>query len=322
MTVRLALLGAGSHCHNEHIPALKQLRDQADAPGSLVAVCDRDADKAQRVANEFPGISVFTDLDAMIEAGGVDGIIAVTPTPITAQIAIKIMEAGIPLSMEKPLGIDMAEADAVLACQERHNAKVVVGMNRRFDPLLSKAAELLAEHTPAFARYCLHRQARTESGFIEDVCIHALDWLGSALGKPELEHVTPLPLLEGEGLIAQYRCGNVPTILEVLPTVGIWTESFTIGGSGWCLQLDWGEGLSLKGKGFEPIIIGPPSKGSSTYLKPWDLLTPLMAVGRGRRRWQRCTPEWPPPSTSAKSATQQNRPRYNEPTPRGPSLFV
>ena len=67
----------------------------------------------------FPGISVFTDLDEMIETGGFDGIIAVTPTAITAQIAIKIMEAGIPLSMEKPLGMNMAEADAVLACQQR-----------------------------------------------------------------------------------------------------------------------------------------------------------------------------------------------------------
>ena len=199
MTVRLALLGAGSHCHNEHIPALKQLRDDPQAPGTLVAVCDRDPQKAQGVAEEFPGIRVFTDLDEMIQTGGFDGIVAVTPTAITAQIAIKIMEAGIPLSMEKPLGIDMAEAKAVLECQQRTKAQVVVGMNRRFDPLLQKAAELLSERTPAYARYCLHRQARSESGFIEDVCIHALDWLGSALGTPQLEHVTPLSLLDRGG---------------------------------------------------------------------------------------------------------------------------
>ena len=217
MTVRLALLGAGSHCHNEHIPALKKLRDEEHAPGSLVAVCDRDADKAQRVADEFPGISVFTDLDAMIEAGGFDGIIAITPTAITAQIAIKIMKAGIPLSMEKPLGIDMSEAQAVLQCQRENNAQVVVGMNRRFDPLLSKAADLLRERTPAYARYCLHRQARTESGFIEDVCIHALDWLGSVLGKPQLEHVTPLPYLKARGLLPNTAVAKYQRFLKCCP---------------------------------------------------------------------------------------------------------
>ena len=27
MTIRLALLGCGSHCHNQHLPALRRLRD-------------------------------------------------------------------------------------------------------------------------------------------------------------------------------------------------------------------------------------------------------------------------------------------------------
>ena len=59
MTVRLALVGCGSHCHNEHLPALRRLRDEEPTQGRVVAVCDQDLVLARRVAEEFPAQKRF-----------------------------------------------------------------------------------------------------------------------------------------------------------------------------------------------------------------------------------------------------------------------
>ena len=69
MTVRLALLGCGSHFHNEHLPALRRLRDEAPNRAVVVAVCDRDRDLAVRVAAEFPQSEVYDDLSELLAAG-------------------------------------------------------------------------------------------------------------------------------------------------------------------------------------------------------------------------------------------------------------
>ena len=100
---------------------------------------------ARRVADEFPDAAAFEDLETMLDQGVCDAVIAVTPVSITATIAQTIMAAGVPLLMEKPLGIDIREAEAVCAAANASTSGVMVGMNRRFDRLWQEAGELIRD---------------------------------------------------------------------------------------------------------------------------------------------------------------------------------
>ena len=288
MTVRLALLGCGSHCHNEHLPALRRLRDETPHLARLVAVCDKNLDLAEQVAAVFPGARVFEDVNALIAAGDIDGIIAVTPATVTAHIAQIIMAAGIPLLMEKPLGASMDEA---LRGAEKAVSGVMVGMNRRFDPLWAQASRLLQEYKPSFVRYSLRRQGRSESGFIADVSIHALDGLGATFGAIELMNRKPLPGLPGEALMADLRCGDVYAALECFPTVGVWDESIDAVGDGWHLKASWGEGLEMRfhRKSKQPaLFVEPSSKGESTWQETLAFIDAINGTGPWQHPRQRC----------------------------------
>ena len=120
-------------------------------------------------------------------------------------------------------------------------------MNRRFDPLFNKAAELLA-NAPLPTRGIAYTAKRAVNPVLSKMFVF-MRLIGLVQHSAHLnsEHVTPLPLTRWRRADCPLSMRQCPTILEVLPTVGIWTESFTIGRSGWCLQLNWGQGLTLKG---------------------------------------------------------------------------
>ena len=102
--IRLVLLGAGSHSQGNHLPALA--RYVAEHPGcvSLVGVCDLDRRRADEAATRFGFERAYVDLDEMLRAERPDGCVAVTPIPVTAQVAAQVVRTGVSLLMEKPPG--------------------------------------------------------------------------------------------------------------------------------------------------------------------------------------------------------------------------
>ena len=218
----------------------------------------------------------------MLRVGGFDGIIAVTPVQITAEISQRIARAGIPLLMEKPLGLDLAEAEQVVKMAKETRTPVMVGMNRRFDPVWHQAASLIhqSEHKPAYLRYAILRPSREENGFISDVCIHAIDWIQSVIGLLKVQSVRQLEI-PGEGIIAEMTNSNIHVVLECLPTVGSWNESILAVGDTWTLNAEWGQGLSYKVHKQPAIQIGPSQKGESTWRETLSFIDAL----RERTDW-------------------------------------
>jgi predicted dehydrogenase len=169
--IRLGLLGAGSHSRREHIPALQRYRGDLE----LTAICDR------RETELFGFRQHCRSLDELL-ALRPDAIIAITPVEATAEIAQRILAAGIPLLMEKPLGRTLAEARQV--CAAAAGKPVMVSMNRRFDPVIVAAQEWLRGRTIESARATLVRHNRAAAGFAADVGLHAVDALRFLTGRP------------------------------------------------------------------------------------------------------------------------------------------
>lgn len=234
--LRLGLLGVGSHCRNEHLPALRHLLTARPHEATPAAVCDLDRDAAEHVARDLGFQEVYTDLDRMLADARLDGLIAVTPTPLTCELTCRILRARIPVLMEKPLGTTLAEAETLVQVAEQTGTPVMVGMNRRHDPVMHHTLTWLRSRDIRHAHALLHRQNRREDDFIEDAALHLVDLLCAVLGEGRVEELVPVGPRCGRALLLRLAFGDIPAQVQILPACGDWREEYSFGGDGFLVQ--------------------------------------------------------------------------------------
>ena len=100
-----ALVGVGAAAQVIHIPALKKTEGS-----SWSRSCDRDPEKAARVAQKFQIPRAFGRLDELLEDDEVDAVDICTPNFLHAPMAIAALEAGKHVLCERPLARSAAEA--------------------------------------------------------------------------------------------------------------------------------------------------------------------------------------------------------------------
>ncbi len=123
-TIRIALVGCGRIAKN-HFDAIAKI----DAL-RLVAVCDVVESRA-REAGEQQGVPWFTSYDAMLAEVPSDAVVIATPSGLHPQHGIMAAKAGRHVISEKPMGISLAAADALVqACDDNHVHLFVVKQNR------------------------------------------------------------------------------------------------------------------------------------------------------------------------------------------------
>jgi UDP-N-acetyl-2-amino-2-deoxyglucuronate dehydrogenase len=123
-TIRVALIGCGRIAKN-HFDAIAKIDELR-----LVAVCDVVESRA-REAGEAHGVPWFTSYDAMLHEVPSDAVVIATPSGLHPQHGILAARAGRHVISEKPMGISLAAADALVqACDDNHVHLFVVKQNR------------------------------------------------------------------------------------------------------------------------------------------------------------------------------------------------
>jgi predicted dehydrogenase len=98
----------------------------------LAAVCDVDGDRAATVAARH-GARGFTSLAEMLRTG-VDAVSVATPDHAHYDPAAACLHAGAHVLVEKPLTIDPAEADALIALAAERRRLLMVNYSQRWLP--------------------------------------------------------------------------------------------------------------------------------------------------------------------------------------------
>ncbi len=112
----------------------------------LTAICGRDREAANVVADKFGWESVETDWRKLIERDDIDLIDICTPGDTHAEIAIAALEAGKHVLCEKPLANTVEEAErmaAAAADAAKQSVRAMVGFTYRRTPAVSFARELV-----------------------------------------------------------------------------------------------------------------------------------------------------------------------------------
>ncbi|HXW23394.1 MAG TPA: Gfo/Idh/MocA family oxidoreductase [Xanthobacteraceae bacterium] len=142
MTIRIAAIGVG-HWHALFDAAyLRHLLAMPDV--ALVAVHDADAGLVAKRAAAVGDPPTFTDHRAMLDATRPDFVLALGRHRQMASIAHDLIDRGYPFLMEKPMGIDAAEVEAVAEKAARRRAFIAVPLAQRYTPFAVRARALLA----------------------------------------------------------------------------------------------------------------------------------------------------------------------------------
>src|SRR5215470_16996596 len=123
--VRLAVIGCGAVSTIHHLPAIHASR-RAEA----VLLVDADRRRAEALARRYGVPEVATDARAAV--GKAEGAIVALPNHLHAPVAIDLLSRGVHVLVEKPMAMNVAEADAMIAAAATWSRRLAVGLEFRY----------------------------------------------------------------------------------------------------------------------------------------------------------------------------------------------
>lgn len=186
-----------------------------------------------RWARETLGVATLHEnFAAFVRDPQLDAVVLVTPTTLHAEHAIAALEAGKHVFVEKPLSLDVAACEQVVAVTQRVPDRVaMVGFMRRFDPSYAQAHADIA--AGAIGRPFLVRSqtcdkndpegffvrfSPTSGGIFMDCSVHDIDIARWMLGNPQATRVFATGTIALHPALAQF--GDVDNGLAVVEFEG------------------------------------------------------------------------------------------------------
>lgn len=189
MPLRIAHIGAGEWSRYAHGPALQRLAAQSVV--SLELICDLQIERARQFRDLFHYRLASDDIYASLAEARPDVIVCTVQPAATAALVKSLLPLGIPLFIEKPPGVSLAEATSLAAASIVANVPTFVAFNRRSIPSIVRLKQWAAQHPVRFARVEMLRTNRLEPDFAIATGIHVLDALRFLMGDPNSIAVTP-----------------------------------------------------------------------------------------------------------------------------------
>lgn len=203
---RVAMIGAGSMANRVHYPSLASFDDVIFA-----GICDLDPQRLQTTADTYGIEARFTDYRRMIETVAPDAVYAIGPPHLMFDIWVWVLQQGLPLCIEKPLGLTLHQARILAYLADQHGCITQVSFQRRACPMVVQLREACLARGPIYHATCEFYKAAPEP-FLQardhmmDDGVHAIDTLRwmcggevvdvqsvtSARGTPDLNYFTAL----------------------------------------------------------------------------------------------------------------------------------
>ena len=136
--LKVGVIGCGYVAQNGHIPVILKCKNV-----KLVALCDKNEELATSIARKFRIGKYYTDSKEMLDRGKLDVVNICTPISTHGALAIQAMEAGCHVFVEKPLAINIEEADQMITASKKNQVKLSVMQNWLFLPTVMKMKSLV-----------------------------------------------------------------------------------------------------------------------------------------------------------------------------------
>ncbi|MEW2322353.1 Gfo/Idh/MocA family oxidoreductase [Streptomyces griseoincarnatus] len=134
--MKVGCIGLGDIAQKAYLPVL------AVQPGVELHLQTRTPATLERVGDSLhlPAAQRHAGLDALI-AAGLDAAFVHAPTDVHPQVVTRLLKAGVPTYVDKPLAYELADSERLVALAEERGVSLAVGFNRRHAPGYAQCAD-------------------------------------------------------------------------------------------------------------------------------------------------------------------------------------
>ncbi|MEU3099535.1 Gfo/Idh/MocA family oxidoreductase [Streptomyces sp. NPDC006967] len=134
--MKVGCIGLGDIAQKAYLPVL------AVQPGVELHLQTRTRATLDRVADglHLPAHRRHADLGSLL-AQNLDAAFVHAPTDVHPEIVTRLLEAGVPTYVDKPLAYELADSERLVALAEERGTSLAVGFNRRFAPGYAQCAD-------------------------------------------------------------------------------------------------------------------------------------------------------------------------------------
>ncbi|HEX4885173.1 MAG TPA: Gfo/Idh/MocA family oxidoreductase [Casimicrobiaceae bacterium] len=200
-TIRWGIIGCGDVTEVKSGPGFAKARDSA-----LVAVMRRDGALAADYARRHGVPRWHDDAEAILRASDIDAVYVATTPETHCGYVLRCAAAGKPVLVEKPMALDAAECDAMIAACAAAGVPLRVAYYRRALPRFVAVRDLVRSGAIGDVRMVTSRQfqplrskdesppdgkpwrldgSRSGGGLFVDMMSHTLDFLDDVFGPIE-----------------------------------------------------------------------------------------------------------------------------------------
>ena len=137
MSLKVGLAGYGRRGRG-HIRAINELQT-----ARITAISDPVKAARDAAMSEMNDVAVYASVGEMVDSGDVEAVIVTAPAHLNNVVAIDAVERGLPVLVEKPPALSVSGVIALRDAAEQSGSKVMVAFNRRFNPLIRAAIDVI-----------------------------------------------------------------------------------------------------------------------------------------------------------------------------------
>ena len=193
--IKVGIIGAGGIACSVHIPNYQKIENV-----HVIAVADIKPEVAENAANRFNISNVFTDWEDLLEIDEIEAVSVCTPNAFHAEPSIAAMKANCHVLCEKPMAVNVAEAQAMTDVAKEHQRILQIGLASRFSPgslylksliddgrlgqiYYGRAMAMRRRGIPSWGGFT--RKDVSGGGTLFDIGVHAIDHVIWLMGAPK-----------------------------------------------------------------------------------------------------------------------------------------
>ena len=138
--VKWGVIGCGGIADRRTLPGM-MLANNAE----LVAVMDANMEAAERCKEKYNAKYAFNDMNELLALDEIEAVYIASPVFCHKEQAIAASKAGKHILMEKPVGLDIAEAEEIAKICKDAGVKLGVGFMMRFHAYHEEMKKIIAE---------------------------------------------------------------------------------------------------------------------------------------------------------------------------------
>jgi predicted dehydrogenase len=162
--IRIGVIGAGSFASRRHCPDIVEHPE-----AQLSALCRRDPEQLQKMADAFSVEHTYTDYRELIDSNLVDAVLISSPHDLHYEHGKAALTKGLHVLLEKPITTEAQQGHELVALAKEKGLALIVAQN------------------PPYWNHCRHLRQQFRDGRLGELESASINWVGNALAVLGLE---------------------------------------------------------------------------------------------------------------------------------------